>query len=1753
MLASKYAEASPSEAAHGSRSSRISTDLNPSSTLPHTRKRTASGRAQQHASSLSVTAPEPSPVFPMQSSAVTTKEMTEVKLKLELEPAVPMSAEPSPGNNQAPEDEKPINDLPSTALKKMSKQQTEPTKQDSLLSPSSSTPDILQRAISPGPNAKKVFSRKGKPCIIRIPPKTAHSRLGWLPISDEEYCARIETFEHDGYDTRGFDHWRYPADAATEAAESSQNRAIFPPPPQGDFEEVGQDTTIKVAIPNFAQWDAYVNHLTEEKLKALGVTMPSADGPEVLQQISFGTSAASPPLPTSSVASQHLWQQGLPFSAPFSPAANTSNTSFAPIASPALSFAGQARPGHLSRQSTYGSPFPQSPQGSILQQQGWPTAQSLLNQGLPRIGTPANHSPFNHLQSISRASPDIIQAGQRTPRGNLDSVQTSLDGSRKVETASISMADDKNDRNTTDNAKPLVDIANPTPRGHHHNISETLEREAESAQYYPGEYVDEHLLEASEGPINPSRASGADDTKKSSERSTQRSSGHQAMPSITSSASGTTRLNVKAKEFKFDPDKASGKGFSMSKNSLLPAPATQPAVSFITAHANGGTTGGSTFNVAAPSFQPPAQGFFPFFSSGFNFSAKAPTTAADAAAAVDKTETDSVDATKDKESVREPTPRIFSKINLSEIVKPSKESKAIRIVDPKSDYHNDSEEMEHEDEAGRLAQDAARFKRGRREAPGGDDIPRFEIPISEKSGDHAIVQAKDDSTTQASLHKSVTKSDEDDSREPWHDFGFGIPKLPSVDLAIEMSSPVAEQSRTRVIPQSPRAPDHGGSASEDKVKNLPLHEALAEVARSPSLQELNDIMDHLNKEDSQGHISSDNEKQSISSQEDLDPLKSSGFPNLTLPSKLPTNRTAERQISPPRVSTQWLQEQQVVRKSESPVRNMNSLQDLPISDWDDVLSNGEEAKSLPQAQFFDTRVKSLIESVLRQYLDPLQKSMQEMSVSAKKTLAKDLLERRMASSHEQSSSDADDEDNADLSETTRPKTKYSDRKLGRITTAVQEAIITSRVASTAQFEAEVKLRHDAEQKYRNLQVELETTEKQTILLKDASSQKDAKVSSLEDERDDLRLQTSCFQRTESELRARISDLLSKVTALEETVDEYRASSTKWRHEIDSVKTARESLSGTIARLRKEAVEGEEDREALRNEVERLQEGLRLTSKNLTIERSSGQRREEETSKDLVVFRARLEEEVRTRLRMEKDLNRLSMCERDAIKASVTLEETRNANARLNVDLAKLREQYTNQQNDSALHEREAIEAKDIARSEIQRTKTVLGAEMQVTIRRADNDRMELETRLQLTRNELDSSRARLETVRAETKKATDEANAARTLAVREASDSANARLAEERQRFERSLNDLSAQHDRVLRNAFDDKERSETHVGESLRLANEKVVHMEDRVKHLEDKVTIAQSAAQAAAQAARQSKTSTNSISMPPDRVSPQALRESIVVLQEQLQQRESTIESLEQDLASVDRDAPIKVRERETEIGWLRELLGVRLDDLAELVKTLSLGTYDRVAARDAAIRIKANLQMEQQEKERLLSGTPRPPTLPSLSDLQSFASPKAAQIAAAWGSWRKTGQTPSKATAAASTSASVAQTFLSGLMTPPASNLRRSPSSANSGDIENPATLSLPSDNNNQDIGDSPAKSRAQARTRLVSRSQFDNSNEPPKTPPLMRKTSYDVDAELAAVDDSAMYDDDLEEGESSLADETTDQVHHQPFLDVMQKSS
>lgn len=380
-------------------------------------------------------------------------------------------------------------------------------------------------------------------------------------------------------------------------------------------------------------------------------------------------------------------------------------------------------------------------------------------------------------------------------------------------------------------------------------------------------------------------------------------------------------------------------------------------------------------------------------------------------------------------------------------------------------------------------------------------------------------------------------------------------------------------------------------------------------------------------------------------------------------------------------------------------------------------------------------------------------------------------------------------------------------------------------------------------------------------------------------------------------------------------------------------------------------------------------------------------------------------------------------------------------------------------------------------------------------------------------------------------------------------------LANEKLRhLEQSTEELKALHEHTLKTSVEEKQRAEIHADDRLAIADKKVLHLEDKVTHLYEMLEIAKTAAQQLVTRSKKCGPSPSTIREPiplsrnaslPEKISPQALRESIIVLQEQLQEREARIEQLGQEQKSIDRDAPAKLKDREIEITWLRELLGVRIDDLEDIITTVSQPHFDRDAVKDAAIRLKANLQMEQQEKERSIAGGQNFPSLASIA-----ASPRALPLAAAaaWGNWRK-GRDSSRSfgslTAVASdspsqtpsrSSPSTSQGFLSGLLTPPGTNTRQT--TQQQGQSCRPIRQTASSNSKR------PTPKSYQTPCQSISLGE-DNKPlgllpEAPVTPRLMRKASFDGDAEV-----TTGFGGDSDEGAIFAHDGSDDAISFEPF--------
>lgn len=655
---------------------------------------------------------------------------------------------------------------------------------------------------------------------------------------------------------------------------------------------------------------------------------------------------------------------------------------------------------------------------------------------------------------------------------------------------------------------------------------------------------------------------------------------------------------------------------------------------------------------------------------------------------------------------------------------------------------------------------------------------------------------------------------------------------------------------------------------------------------------------------------------------------------------------------------------------------------------------------------------------------------------------------------------------------------------------------------------------------------LRLAEEELSLLRETTSDQDQRIHSLQRE-----FQASLGRAEEAErakreteaanieLQKQLSDVEAENSAFESTLEEYRLSSNKWRQEVDDLSSENESLKGTVNELKAQIADGLNIRENMRGKFDKIHADMASAAEQLANEKSTWQSRNEELQKKTVILQARLEGEISVRRSFEEEVQSLRAQVHDGVASKIHLEQALRSNAAQEDALNTLKTDLAAEQTLVTRLERDLHEARESGRAEVQRTQMIMESSIEAANSQAAIIRSSLEHELHLAKNAIDDLRMHADTAKARHELLLEEEADLRRDALRKVNETSSASLNDLREKHEQALRFMKVQHEKELTHALEDKHRGESYLQDRLSLSSDQVAHLQDRVAHLEERLQVAQSAAKAAAKQAQAARFTTpaQSSSAPalvparsldePEKISPQALRESILVLQEQLQERETRIESLQTEISSLDTTAPAKLKERDTEITWLRELLAVRNEDLSELIRQLEQEGFDREAVRDYAIRIRAGIQMEQAEKERLISAGTSKAAL-AVAGIVNVASPGAARLASAWGNWRKgrtestsssspappkpqpTGTLASRAlgkapsSAAALRAAQQAQqtsrsrpssrhtdtasatpskpapapspSVFAGLMTPPASSLRRTPSPVSAPDSANIAKL-------------------------------------------------------------------------------------------------
>ncbi|KAK4237838.1 hypothetical protein C8A03DRAFT_15642 [Achaetomium macrosporum] len=700
-------------------------------------------------------------------------------------------------------------------------------------------------------------------------------------------------------------------------------------------------------------------------------------------------------------------------------------------------------------------------------------------------------------------------------------------------------------------------------------------------------------------------------------------------------------------------------------------------------------------------------------------------------------------------------------------------------------------------------------------------------------------------------------------------------------------------------------------------------------------------------------------------------------------------------------------------------------------------------------------------------------------------------------------------------------------------------------------EEEIKGRRAAEDRLSEVQRLLRISSEEETRLRELVDEKDRKIKSVESAQSETVMRLTVLEASQANAHQSQSESQNRINALEAEAREARKEAQHWRSETDRIVAIihrrdkdlsqaldeNKALHKLIDTLGTQLQENERVRDTWRSKFISMQEEMAQAAREITEENARRTKKEQALLARQEVLEARLQAEARTRERIETELERLEMGERQGMRAVAECK-------RLEGILAEMRTENHKLHQSALRYQAEFQEARESAAREVQRTRDAMQAEVDNANHQVNVVREELEDQMARLRAQLDQVRLDADT-----------AKARHDMLLEEAQNSKHTELEELVRKHQNEIEDLQARYERQLSNTTEDAQRAEQNLLERLSISTSKSEHLQDKVAHLEEKLEIAKEAARAAAHAAKSVANSETAVAQPkpaaarqlelPEKISPQALRESIMVLQEQLQEREQRIEELELKLSKTDPDAEAKISKRDDEITWLRELLAVRHSDLQDIISALGRDDYDKNAVKDAAIRLKANLQMEEQERERAMNGGSAI-SLPNIAaTIRDAATPRVAQavgpLAAAWGNWRKARDlgsvlsSPAPANGRDSTpsrASSSASSLLGGLLTPPASGIRQTPTSQ----AKQPTAFSSTGRRfTAQDLANRPrpppsASAPASDDTKGKAPARQETPPPPsrrpltgPVTPPMMRSSAYDDDARAEDFDDAGFFED------------------------------
>ncbi|KAK6355666.1 hypothetical protein TWF718_000059 [Orbilia javanica] len=450
--------------------------------------------------------------------------------------------------------------------------------------------------------------------------------------------------------------------------------------------------------------------------------------------------------------------------------------------------------------------------------------------------------------------------------------------------------------------------------------------------------------------------------------------------------------------------------------------------------------------------------------------------------------------------------------------------------------------------------------------------------------------------------------------------------------------------------------------------------------------------------------------------------------------------------------------------------------------------------------------------------------------------------------------------------------------------------------------------------------------------------------------------------------AEASELRRVIPVLEASLEESRrlhdGSNSRLEDLQDKVIKAAAEVENKQARWR-------ERNELQKNRIQTLETRLD-TELRMRESREEEMRRLETEEKNAIRLRIELEHVLKLKERMEADVLRMQDEEREAIRLRVEVEQVRRDNLKMEALVDRLRAEVIDK-------ERAVVTQRDTNNHDALKITLALQAQLDAARAETENVKASLETEISRIMMDAETSKERLTMLHDEAIDSKDafirEMRTSHEVSIQHEAHQNTAKLEDQHQRYENMIESLKEKHKRDIENAIEDIERERIFLKEQMEVQQAQHSVYSDKIEVLENQLEIAKKAAQAAVVAAQGAKAPaiirhhlphhTVDTKSTPSASDNKALRESLAVLQEQLQEKEATIETQADEIETL-RKSPA-AKEMEHENVFLRELLSVRIGELEEIVRQLSKPQFDKVTVRNAAIRLKANLEMEQQERER------------------------------------------------------------------------------------------------------------------------------------------------------------------------------------------